>query len=491
MEKKYRYRNFIMFIMGVIAVALVTGLFSWVWIKYFEPMGFSDPKNSQMFYRNGYILMALLYAAMVIGTYLIYDGFKYGFMTTTSIVYSQSIAIVIVNFITYFQMSLIARHMLRPIMLIIVTGMQIPTIIIWSILASAIYYTIYPPRRMIIVYGSSIAETLMSKIGTRKEKYKICASIKTDAGFERICEKLLDYDSVVLCDVDPALRNKILKFCFDNSLRAYITPDIADIIIRGADNITLFDTPLLLCRSRGFTNEQRFVKRVCDIIISFIMIIIFSIPMIITAICIKVYDGGHVFYKQRRSTVGGKVFEIYKFRSMIEDAEKNGKARLASVNDDRITPIGRIIRRYRIDELPQLFNILKGDMSVVGPRPERPEIIDEYLEQMPEFKYRLKVKAGLTGYAQIVGKYNTTAKDKLKMDLMYIENYSFLLDIKLIMMTVKIMLIKESTEGVKEEKKAENEAKKAEKKVEKETKKAEKDLKKEEKKAKKKIEKKA
>jgi len=176
---------------------------------------------------------------------------------------------------------------------------------------------------------------------------------------------------------------------------------------------------------------------------------------------------------------------------MIEDAEKNGKARLASVNDDRITPIGRIIRRYRIDELPQLFNILKGDMSVVGPRPERPEIIDEYLEQMPEFKYRLKVKAGLTGYAQIVGKYNTTAKDKLKMDLMYIENYSFLLDIKLIMMTVKIMLIKESTEGVKEEKKAENEAKKAEKKVEKETKKAEKDLKKEEKKAKKKIEKKA
>jgi len=346
------------------------------------------------------------------------------------------------------------------------TGMQIPTIIIWAILASSIYYTIYPPRRMIIVYGKSGAESLMAKINTRREKYKVCASISTKAGFEAICEKLVDYDSVVLCDTDATLRNKLLKFCFDNSLRAYITPDIADIIVRGADNITLFDTPLLLCRSRGFTHEQRLIKRICDLVISIIMLTICAIPMVIVAICIKAYDGGKVFYKQKRSTVGGEVFEIYKFRSMIEDAEKNGKARLASVDDDRITPVGKFIRRTRLDELPQFINILKGDMSVVGPRPERPEIIEQYLETMPEFKYRLKVKAGLTGYAQIVGKYNTTARDKLKMDMMYIENYSFFLDIRLIMMTAKIMLIKESTEGVKEENKTQDtKNKKAEKKA--------------------------
>jgi len=466
MEKKYKFRNFVMFAMSAIAVVAVTGLFTWILLNYFQPMGFKNDNDNQIFFKKGYELMIALYAALIVIFYLVYDGFKYGTITTTNIVYSQSIAIVIVNLFTYFQMSLIAHKLLKPHMLLIMTGMQIPTIIIWAILASSIYYTIYPPRRMIIVYGKSGAESLMAKINTRREKYKVCASISTKAGFEAICEKLVDYDSVVLCDTDATLRNKLLKFCFDNSLRAYITPDIADIIVRGADNITLFDTPLLLCRSRGFTHEQRLIKRICDLVISIIMLTICAIPMVIVAICIKAYDGGKVFYKQKRSTVGGEVFEIYKFRSMIEDAEKNGKARLASVDDDRITPVGKFIRRTRLDELPQFINILKGDMSVVGPRPERPEIIEQYLETMPEFKYRLKVKAGLTGYAQIVGKYNTTARDKLKMDMMYIENYSFFLDIRLIMMTAKIMLIKESTEGVKEENKTQDtKNKKAEKKA--------------------------
>ena len=170
--------------------------------------------------------------------------------------------------------------------------------------------------------------------------------------------------------------------------------------------------------------------------------------MLITAICIKLYDRGPVLYKQTRSTIGGRVFEIYKFRSMIVDAEKKSGAVLASRHDDRITPVGRVIRRYRIDEFPQLFNILLGDMSIVGPRPERPEIGEKYAVNMPEFRYRLKVKAGLTGYAQVVGKYDTTAYDKLKMDMMYIENYSLFLDIRLIMMTIKTMFQKDSSQGV-------------------------------------------
>ena len=139
-----------------------------------------------------------------------------------------------------------------------------------------------------------------------------------------------------------------------------------------------------------------------------------------------------------------------KFRSMITDAEKDGKARLATENDDRITPVGKFIRATRIDELPQFFNILKGDMSLVGPRPERPEINKEYYEELPEFAYRLRVKAGLTGYAQVYGKYNTTSYDKLKLDLIYVERCSILLDIQLILLTLRVVFTKDATEGLEE-----------------------------------------
>ena len=161
--------------------------------------------------------------------------------------------------------------------------------------------------------------------------------------------------------------------------------------------------------------------------------------MLICAIVVKLCDGGAVFYRQKRLTQDGKEFMLYKFRSMIPNAELHG-AKLAENHDTRITPVGKILRKCRLDELPQLFNILKGDMSVVGPRPERPELCQEYEKQFPEFKFRLQVKAGLTGYAQVTGVYDTTPYDKLKMDLMYIENYSLFRDIQIILMTIKITL---------------------------------------------------
>ena len=190
------------------------------------------------------------------------------------------------------------------------------------------------------------------------------------------------------------------------------------------------------------------VKRFFDILLSLIAIIISSPFMVITAIAIKAYDGGNVFYKQTRLTTNGKHFEIIKFRSMIQNAEKDGVARLAGDNDSRITPVGKVIRMLRLDELPQLFNILKADMSFVGPRPERPEIAAEYEKDMPEFALRLQVKAGLTGYAQVYGKYNTPPYDKVQMDLMYVAHQSLLTDLKLMLMTFKILFVPSSTEGV-------------------------------------------
>lgn len=202
-----------------------------------------------------------------------------------------------------------------------------------------------------------------------------------------------------------------------------------------------------MSRNMGLSVEQRAAKRIMDILISGIGIVITSPIMLIIAIAVKAYDRGPVFYFQNRLTLNGKSFKICKFRSMRVDSEIHG-ARLASKHDSRITPVGKVIRNLHLDELPQLFNVFMGDMSMVGPRPERKEIMREYEKELPEFYYRLKVKAGLTGYAQVYGKYNTTPYDKLKLDLFYIENYSLLLDIKLIFMTVKIFFQKEVSEGV-------------------------------------------
>ena len=213
----------------------------------------------------------------------------------------------------------------------------------------------------------------------------------------------------------------------------------------------MFDSPMLLTREYSLTVEQRFLKRVIDIVCALILLVAASPFMLLTAIAIKLYDGGPVLYKQLRCTINQREFYIMKFRSMRTDAEKDGVARLAKKNDDRITPVGKVIRKCRLDELPQLVNILKGDMSFVGPRPERPEIIAQYVEIMPEFVYRMKVKAGLAGFAQVYGKYNTTPYDKLKLDLTYIENYSVWLDIKLMLLTLRILFWPDSAEGVESE----------------------------------------
>ena len=219
----------------------------------------------------------------------------------------------------------------------------------------------------------------------------------------------------------------------------------------GAEELHVFDSPMLLTREYSLTMEQRFIKRCIDIVFSLLLLIVTSPFMLVTAIAIKLYDGGPVLYKQVRCTMNQRQFSIMKFRSMRTDAERDGVARLAQKNDNRITPIGKIIRKCRIDELPQLLNILKGDMSFIGPRPERPEIIAQYVEVMPEFVFRMKVKAGLAGFAQVYGKYNTSPYDKLKLDLTYIENYSVWLDVKLMMLTLKIIFWPDSTEGVEAE----------------------------------------
>jgi exopolysaccharide biosynthesis polyprenyl glycosylphosphotransferase len=247
--------------------------------------------------------------------------------------------------------------------------------------------------------------------------------------------------------VPAEIRNDILKFCYGNHIRTYVTPKLSDLIVRGGTSIALFDTPLFLVKGNGLTPFQRICKRLLDLAICIPAAIIAAPIMLGVAIAIKLDDGGPVFYKQARASLDGKVFDILKFRSMIVDAEKAGHSIPATDRDPRITRVGHFIRATRLDELPQLLNIIKGDMSIVGPRPERVEHMEAYGKLIPEFDFRTKVKGGLTGYAQVYGKYNTSPYDKLRLDLMYVENYSLILDIKLILMTLRIILTKESTEG--------------------------------------------
>lgn len=415
-------------------MGILTGIFAFVWYKEYSSTIVLP------YYRRGNWTLIAIYCLLIWLFFKAYGGFKLGYLKKTDMLYSQMISMVCVNTVSYFLISLIGRDFMKVAPILQMTFVHFGIIAIWTVLTGKLYFLIYPPRKLVIVYGSSQAAALVMKMSQRVDKYMICESVSVSEPADKVRELILKYEGVIICDIPAELRNDYLKFCFEHSIRTYIAPKISDIIIRGADDIRLFDTPLLLCRNYGLDFEARAVKRVFDIVFSLVCIIVLSPIMLISAIAVKLCDGGPVLYRQKRLTIDEKVFHVLKFRSMIVDAEKDGKARLAAEEDDRITPVGKVLRKFRIDEFPQLFNILKGDMSVVGPRPERPELTEEYKKDMPEFSFRLKVKAGLTGYAQVTGVYDTSPYDKLKMDLMYIENYSIRLDLQIILMTIKTML---------------------------------------------------
>lgn len=443
MNRREQFKRVIMFFDSLILVGLVVASFGFLWNGYYNLTIIDNP-----FFRKGNYLLIAVYTLVYVLFGNSFSSFKVGYSKPLGLIGSQTLSLIGTNVVTYLQISLIGRGFVPITPMVILTLVDIGYAAVWAMCSSVIYRKIYPARKMIIVYGSPSARDLVVKMSSRVDKYIICSSISSDEELDTIKERILDYEAVIICDVPAEKRSKILKFTFEKSIRTYINPKLSDIIIRGADEFHMFDTPLLLARNQGLSFEQRFLKRSFDVIGSLLAITLTSPIMLISAIAIKLYDRGPVLYKQERLTEGGKKFNVWKFRSMIQDAEKDGVARLSTEHDSRITPIGKIIRKCRLDELPQFFNILAGDMSFVGPRPERPEIAKQYEETMPEFAFRLKVKAGLTGFAQVFGKYNTTPYDKLKLDLMYIQRHSLALDFRIMLMTLKTVFIPDSTEGI-------------------------------------------
>ena len=437
-------KRIITFSFLMIAIVGMAVIFAMSWYQFYA-YEIVNP-----FYRKGNWLVIAVYAFLMYFGQKINEGNKVGYYTYGQVVFSQILAMGIVNVLMYVLISLIGRKLLWLWPMVGVTVAECVWIFLWTLIGDRMYHKFYPPHKMVLISAKGKqADALIAKIASREDKYQVKDWINQEEGIENILPKLKQYDAVILCDLNIQIRNEISKYCFENDIRVYVSPRISDVIIKGAEDIHLFDSPLLLCRNYGLSLEQRMMKRIMDILISGVGLLIASPIYLLIALAIKLDDGGPVLYKQERLTIGGKVFYIYKFRSMIVNAETAG-ARLAGKKDDRITAVGKILRRYRLDELPQLLNILKGDMSFVGPRPERPVLAEQIAEEIPEFPYRLKVKAGLTGFAQVLGKYNTSPYDKLKMDLMYISRYSILLDLKIILMTPKMLFIKEKTEGVDE-----------------------------------------
>ena len=435
------------FVSSVVLVTVLATLFGVMWYMRLQML------MSQRFLSIGNYLMIGLYVVLTVLMINTFKGFNIGSGRISILTMSQAIAMGLVNMLEFIIVILMTR--IKQLMwmtlayIIVLTIADAIAVLVITYVSTKLYRAVFPPFTILNIYGE-YQNDLVRKMNRRGDKYRITGEMSCMEPLDKIIRELENYDAVLVNDVPSEIRNDIVKACFATDKRVYFTPKISDILIKGAEEVNLFDTPLYLCKNVGMDGISATLKRLGDIFISLVGIILSSPVMLVTAILIHKYDGGPVFYKQTRCTIGGKEYKIMKFRSMITDAEKDGKARLASENDDRITPIGHFIRATRIDELPQFFNILKGEMSVVGPRPERPEIIAEYVKDVPEFAFRTHVKAGLTGYAQVYGKYNTTSYDKLKLDMIYVEKCSVFLDIQLILMTLRVIFTKDATEGVAE-----------------------------------------
>ena len=405
-----------------------------------------NPSLPIPFFRRGNYVLYVIYAVLMTVFIILMKGDRVGTMRVTELVLSQLIAILLVNIITYFQISLLNYRMMPVGSLALMTLVQFLVTSVWAFISNRIFYKVFGPQKMVMIYDDPGRLAVAVKLNAIRERYRIACYTEAGSDAEKI-ETVIDaYQSVLLCVADPVMQDKLVQYCYQNQKRLYFFPSITDVIKNGAERVHSVDSPLLLCRNGRLSTEERIWKRLMDIVLSSLGILVLSPAMLLAALSIWLYDRKNAIYTQPRLTKDGKVFQTYKFRSMVVDAEKDG-VRLATTADERITPVGRVLRKYRIDEIPQLFNVLKGDMSMVGPRPERPEIAAEYERTLPAFRYRLNVKAGLTGNAQVYGNYDTSSEDKLLMDLMYIENYSFLHDLSLLFQTLRIVLTPSKAEG--------------------------------------------
>lgn len=382
----------------------------------------------------------------------VYGGFDIGEKKSKPIIYSMSLCIITSDLAAHLFLSIMnvtvvhGGHFVyeQPLLLVFVMILQIVLTTLITYGCNHLYFMFVPPQSCLIVThkGDNI-RNLERSIASYRKQYKICREV--DLRHPELLHLIDEHDCIFLCNLTASERIAIVEYCYSKRKDIYYTLEISDFVALGSKRVMFGDTSVMHSSPKGLTMEQRIIKRTVDVVASALGLLILSPVFAITAIAIKLEDGGKVFYKQRRATYGGRTFEVIKFRSMKEENSVNVSV---TKDDDRITKVGRFIRKYRIDELPQLINVLNSDMSLVGPRPEMLENVEKYTCELPEFSYRLRAKAGITGMAQIFGKYNTSPKEKLALDLAYIEQYSLLLDLRLLLRTILVFFTpSESTEA--------------------------------------------
>ena len=427
----------------ILNLILMAASFALVWYPYYSV-------HAQVqYYRKGDWVVIAMFAVLYFVLCRSYEGFNISTNQKSEVIYSQFLALLVTDFVMFMFIWLLSLDFPNVFPMAMSLAIQVGISILWAWFGQAWYFKVNKPRKSVVVAENRDGfDKLVADYGMDK-KYDVQGTLSVDETLSNL-EILKDYQTIFMAGIHSHDRNIILKYCVEQGVEVLMIPRVGDVIMGSARKMHMFHLPIMQVRRYHPLPEYIIFKRAFDIVCSLFFLIVFSPFMLITAIAVK-SDGGPALYKQKRLTKDGKEFYILKFRSMRVDAEKDGVARLSTGDkDDRITKVGKVIRAIRFDELPQVFNILKGEMSIVGPRPERPEIAAQYEKDIPEFRLRLQAKAGLTGYAQVYGKYNTTPYDKLLMDLMYIGHPSIIEDLRICFATVKILFMKESTEGVEE-----------------------------------------
>lgn len=367
--------------------------------------------------------------------------------TFFGISYTVVLTILSLLFVTM-AISFLSREFAYPRSILLRAAvLQIVFISFWHLFASNMYFRLYKGRSVLVIghtKSQALAFKLLESNGMWSNVKHVCTP-----NHPNLYNYMNECDVTFLTeDIEEDIKQEIIFYCIENNLNIFYQPKNSDILQFNSNFLQIDDSPVLDVRPLDLAQSNLVLKRFIDVLLAGIALFLFCIPFVLVYLALKI-SGGTAFYVQERVTRNNKIFKIYKFRTMVENAEALSGPVLAQETDKRITKLGHFLRATRLDEIPQIYNILVGEMSIVGPRPERPFFVEQFSEEIPEYNLRHRVKAGLTGLAQVQGKYNTSVRDKLKYDLLYINGYSLALDIKLIMQTLNILLRKSSTEGVK------------------------------------------